>query len=172
MRNLTKRDYFNENELNLLKQCLKNDRNSLLIKLALVTGARESELIKLSKDSLNPTNNTIYIEATKGSNDREIAISHELMVDLMNLPTHMLFDINTSRIRQIWYKLRPLSIKKRFHCFRHTFGVELYKINKDIMFVKDAMGHKSINNTMAYVRCVDFETKMSDSHKHLAKLIG
>lgn len=170
--NITKQDYFTSDEMKQLKDSLGNDRNSLLVKLALVTGARESELILITKADLNVESCTVFIKATKNSNDREIRISRPLMYSLQSLPTDTLFDINTSRVRQIWYALRPGSIKKRFHCFRHSFGVELYKASKDIMYVKSAMGHKSINSTMVYVQCVDYEAQMDKTYNHLANLIS
>lgn len=170
--NITKQDYFTADELKQLKESLGNDRNSLLIKLALVTGARESEIVLMRKENLNIDTCTVLVKATKNSNDREIRISRPLMCSLQSLPTDTLFDISTSRVRQIWYALRPDSIKKRFHCFRHSFGVELYKASKDIMYVKSAMGHKSINSTMVYVQCVDYEAQMDKTYNHLANLIS
>jgi integrase len=171
-RNLTKDDYFTKPELEAIKARLPHDRFGTLLRLALTTGARQSELILLTKSDINPHAGTIYIHATKGSLDREIRISDQLIKDCLALPTDRLFDITTARVRQIWYENRPFKIKKHFHCFRHTFGIELYKKSRDIMFVKTAMGHKSLTSTLCYVQCVDFEEKMQENHKNLADLLG
>jgi integrase len=168
---LTKQDYFTPPELKILAASLGNDRDSLLIKLAIVTGARCSELLLLRKRDLNPTTNTVYIHATKNSNDREIRISADLMLMLQRLPTDRLFPFSTSRARYIWYAKRPVEITKHFHCFRHTFGVELYRATRDIMMVKKAMGHKTINSTMVYVECVDFDAKMEQYYPALDGLL-
>lgn len=168
---MNKQDYFTKKELESLKDRLGHDRDSLLIKLALVTGARESELVLLTKASLDIDACTVLITATKGSNDRIIHISRDLMCSLQQIETDRLFPISTSRIRQIWYRIRPSTLQKRFHCFRHTFGVELYKASRDIMFVKQAMGHKSISSTMVYVQCVDYDEQFTKTHNALASLL-
>lgn len=172
VKNLTKEDFFTSSELSDLSKTLGKDRYSCLVRLALCTGARESELIQLSKRDIDRSTGQIYIHATKGSDDREVRISDDLIKDLIALENFMLFDYSTAWIRMQWYKRRPESIKKRFHCFRHTFGVELYRATKDIMFVKKAMGHKSLTSTLCYVQCVDYEAKMQNSHQALANLLG
>lgn len=172
IKNITKEDFFTSQELEDLKATLNKDRYSCLIRLALCTGARCSELILLSKRDIDRSTGQIYIHATKDSNDREVKISDELIKDLLALDNFMLFDYSTAYIRQQWYARRPATLKKRFHCFRHTFGIELYRASKDIMFVKQAMGHKSLTSTLCYVQCVDYESKMQNTHQALANLLS
>jgi integrase/recombinase XerD len=171
-------DYFTQSELTELASNLKKDRDSLLIKTALVTGARQGELILLHKRHLNLTNGTIYITANKGSNDREIRVSKDLIALLQQLPTDQLFPICESRVRYIWDALRPKTITradnsrpKKFHALRHTFGVELYRATKDIMLVKKAMGHKALTSTLVYVECVNYADQMDVSYKALDDLM-
>lgn len=168
MKSLTKK------ELTLIGSRLGNDRNSLLIKTALVTGAREGELVELTGNSLNVDDCTIRIVANKNSSDRTIKITRELMCGLQQLAVgnQKLFDISTSRVRQIWGDLKPSTIDKPFHAFRHTFGIELYRASRDIMFVKQAMGHKSISSTMVYVACVEYDEKFLANHNALAALMN
>ncbi len=122
---ITQDKYFTQKELDLLQQSIVNDRFGLMCRVALNTGARQSELILLTKDHIDQKNSIILIEATKGSEDRQIKISQDLSDALMALPTYYLFDFSTTYVRQQWYARRPPTIKKSFHCFRHTFGVEM-----------------------------------------------
>lgn len=170
-RNLTKDDYFTKDELDMIKNRLPHNRFGTLLRMALTTGARQSELILITKADLRPHSGTVYIKATKNSLDREIRISDQLMKDCLAIEGDRVFNFTTARVRQLWYENRPKKVTKHFHCFRHTFGVELYKKTRDIMFVKTAMGHKSLTSTLCYVQCVEFAEKMQDSHKALADLL-
>lgn len=170
-RTLSKQDYFTRAELEAIKADLPNDRFGLFFRLLLTSGARCNEALSLTKASFNRDNSTVYIKANKNSKDRELQIDHSLVDSILAIPGDKPFDFNDSWARQKWYKIRPRQIKKHIHCFRHTFGVELYKATKDIMFVKEAMGHKALTSTLCYVQCVDFESKMNEAHKTLANLI-
>jgi len=37
------------------------------------------------------------------------------------------------------------------HSCRHCFGLTLYELGVDLLAIRDAMGHKSINSTTLYV---------------------
>lgn len=157
--NITSQKYHTKQELELLKGVLGWDRDSLLVRTAQRTGAREIELTQITKSDMNPVTCTIYIRGAKGSLDREISIPQDLFNALYSLPSHTLFPISTSRVRQIWYKIRPFN--KKFHCFRHMFAIALYRATKDIMLVKQALGHVNIANTMVYAAAVDYEENMA-----------
>lgn len=42
-----------------------------------------------------------------------------------------------------------------FHTFRHTFAMKLYSSGIDILTVSQLLGHKNINTTQNYVKCLD-----------------
>ena len=44
-----------------------------------------------------------------------------------------------------------------FHTFRHWKATTEYHKTKDILHVKELLGHKSIKNTLIYTHLVDFE---------------
>jgi integrase len=129
------------------------NRDTLLISLALNTGARCEELLMLTKGSFNPSTKSVLIKACKGSNDREIPLTDQLWSQVEAhietlAPTDLVFDICSQRVRQIWDHWRPG--KKKFHSLRHTFAINLYRRTKDLRLVQVALGHKSINSTMVY----------------------
>lgn len=50
------------------------NRDQLLIKLALMTGARASEILRLNRLSFNHHYHSVFIKGNKGSKDREFPL--------------------------------------------------------------------------------------------------
>lgn len=42
--------------------------------------------------------------------------------------------------------------KRHFHCLKHSIATHLLEATGDIMFVKDWLGHKNIQNTLVYAQ--------------------
>lgn len=152
---LNKNKYLLEPERSKLEYLLKSHaqtdaRNCLLLLLGLHTGARAQELLNLTWDDLNSSDESIYIRGIKGSNDREIPLNAWMFKNLQRLPHtgEDMFPISYNRLRQIWQLYRP--VDKKFHALRHTFAIGLYQKTKDIRLVQVALGHRSITNTMIY----------------------
>lgn len=165
---LTKHKFLTDEELESLEMTLdhKLDRNSILIQLALATGARASELLSIERRDLDPDNMSVFIKGLKSSNDRELPLKKSLFMALWRLSDNeerRPFPISYSMLNKIWQEYRP--VKKSFHSLRHTFAINLYKRRRDIRLVQLALGHRSINNTMIYA---NYEY----SQKELRKLIA
>lgn len=158
---LNKNKYLLEDEYQRLTGILKSfeskdSRNTTLIWTALLTGARAQEILNLTKDDLNPQEQSIFIRGLKGSNDRELPLASWHYLKLSKL-AHAeaggnIFPISYNRLYQIWDLYRPTH--KSFHSLRHTFAVRLYKRTKDIRLVQVALGHRNIANTMIYAEYV------------------
>lgn len=59
--------------------------------------------------------------------------------------------------RRIVKKLHdPTILKFRLYDLRHYYGTMLYHKTKDILYVKEKMGHRSIKNTLVYTHLVSF----------------
>lgn len=145
---------------NLSKQS-KFDRDALILRLALETGARASELLNIQTSDLNDHDKSVMIRGLKGSNDREIPLPRELYESLKQYSKAMegrLFPISYSRLVQIWHLYRP--VKKKFHSLRHTFAIRLYQKAPDLRLLKVALGHRNIVNTMIYAEYVYASTEM------------
>ena len=135
----------------LLKSHLQDDsRNCLALLVGLHTGARAQELLNLTWEDLNASDESVYIRGIKGSNDREIPLSPWIFKALQRLERRKeeIFPISYNRLRQIWQLYRP--VEKKLHALRHTFAIRLYQKTKDIRLVQVALGHRSITNTMIY----------------------
>ena len=152
--------FLSETEIQALKSRIDalrktHERDTLLIDLALSTGARESELLNITKDSLIPQERAVLIHGLKGSNNREIPLREALFLRLLNFAKEkegLIFPITARRVRQIWRSLSP--VNKKFHALRHTFAIELYKRHRDLRLVQVALGHRNINNTMVYAQYI------------------
>jgi integrase len=164
---LNKNKYLLDPESERLEEILdsfidKDERNCLLLLLALKTGARVQELLNLTKSDINSHDKTVFIRGIKGSNDREIPLATSLFERLESYSKRLsssrldssvessekLFDISYNRLRQIWEMYRP--VHKKLHSLRHTFAIRLYKKTKDLRLVQVALGHRNITNTMIY----------------------
>lgn len=144
--------YLSDIEQNALLKLLDGSRDALMIRLALCTGGRASEILGLSRADIDTAQKSVMIRGIKGSNDREIPLSKtnfaHLSVYLKTLTTERLFPLSHDTFQNAWYWFRPC--KKKLHSLRHTFAINLYRKTRDIRLVQVALGHKSINNTMIY----------------------
>ena len=141
-------------------------RNMLMIKLALATGMRVSELIKLTFQDITPSEGVfkIHIKQAKGKKDRMIFISPNMYKALYELhekhevfsryvfSTHTKKPVLDSYLRRM---IKQKGIKAgiprlHFHLLRHTYLTRTYDKTKDIIIVKEIAGHASINTTMIY----------------------
>jgi integrase len=132
----------------------------LIIEVALATGARASEVLALTRASMNHEARTLFIVGLKDSKNRSIPLRDKLWGELTEyarqLEGEKLFDISIRQFQRIWARYMP--VKKKLHSLRHTFAIELYKKHRDLRLVQIALGHKSIANTMVYAACA-YETE-------------
>ncbi len=155
---LNKNKYLLDFEFDKLNQILtsfedQDIRNVLILKLALSTGARATELLNIKINDLDIKSKSVFIYGIKGSNDREIPLETKLFVSLQKFiqtegKSERLFEISYPRLVQIWLNYRP--VQKSFHALRHTFAIRLYKKTRDIRLLQFALGHRNIANTMIY----------------------
>lgn len=155
---LNKNKYLLQPEVERLEYLLESfsetdPRDTTLLRIALITGARAKEVLNLRGNDLNLYDETIYIRGLKGSNDRELPIATQYFNALKKVAMQRpldepIFPISYTRLRQIWTHFRP--VPKKFHCLRHTFAIRLYQKTKDLRLVQFALGHRNITNTMVY----------------------
>lgn len=157
---INKNKFLSDDELkNLyinLTRRMKHDHDKFLpVLVALKTGCRRSELLILKVRDVSFTDQTIFITATKSSNDREMPVETEVLSALKAYirrnkmgPEELLFPISKSAIFRRWVDVRPVA--KGFHSLRHTFAINIFRVHKDIRLVQVALGHRSIQNTLVY----------------------
>lgn len=133
-----------------------------IIKVFLNTGLRVSEVCNIKIKDVDMENRSINVEC-KGDKQRQVYFTNELKKCLKTYshaykPQIYLFESkpnkpysrrNMYEIIQRAYKL--LGIKgMTVHTLRHTVATILYEKTKDILVVKEFLGHQSIESTTIY----------------------
>jgi integrase len=158
-----------ESELDqLIAGCKK--RTAVFLQTLKETMARCGEVWQLKWTDLNGNILTIN-DPEKGSNPRQFKISDKLVAMLNSLPKNDLriFGATTSlsnfrtnfgkRRKRLSQTLQnPRMNKITFHTFRHWGATMLYAKTKNILYVKQQLGHKYIENTMVYTQLINFES--------------
>lgn len=143
-------------------------RNKLIIKIIIFTGIRVSEAIGIKLGDISEENDLYIIRIrAKGNKYRIVMIKKELIKDLLNnisinyanKDSYLfinkkgtpLTQAYVSRIvEQILFKSGIRKQKNGAHMLRHTFATLLYKKQKDLVLVQEALGHASLNTSRIY----------------------
>jgi integrase len=143
-------------------------RISTYLQLLKETGMRCGEASQLKWTDIDFISRSVRITPEKGSNPRLLPLSIKLVDMLNSIPKDKLtvFAVNADMMRrnynkqrkQIVYKLKnPRLTQITFHTFRHWKVTMEYRKTKDILHVKQVLGHKSLDNTMLYTQLIDFK---------------
>jgi integrase/predicted RNA-binding Zn-ribbon protein involved in translation (DUF1610 family) len=126
------------------------------------TGVRTGEAWRLKWVDINPENRTVRITAEKGSKPRTLKISRKCyaMIDSMPRESEKIWPAQLHSIRVNYHRQRmrlarklknPRLEKITFCTLRHWYATNLYHQTKDILYVKNALGHRFVGNTMIYI---------------------
>jgi len=151
----------------LIAGCLK--LVATFLQLLKETGMRCGEAIRLHWVDIDLEHGIVTVnKPEKHSLPRQLKISAKLTAMLNYLPkeTDKVFPVclRTMRKRFMWQrnrvalKLQNPRIKRiTFHTLRHWYGTMEYFKTKDILHVKEKLGHESITSTLIYTHLVNFE---------------
>lgn len=179
-------EFMSEEELKKFLEAIENAdfksntiRNKLIIKIIIFTGIRVSEAIHIRLKDINEENDlyTIRIRA-KGNKYRVVMIKKELIEDLLKniklnyLSNDSLLFVNKkgtpltqsyiSRIvEQILFRAGIRKRKNGAHMLRHTFATLLYKKQKDLLLVQEALGHASLDTSRIYTHFDNDKLKLA-----------
>ena len=175
-----------ETELDqLIAGCSK--KMATFLQLLKETGMRSGEACELLKwTDIDLEQRSVRITPEKGSNPRILPLSIKFVDMLNELPK------NTATVFSPVDKMRRNFGKQRkriaaqikntrisqitFHTFRHWKATMEYHKTRDILHVKEVLGHKSLNNTMLYTQLIsfkddDFTANVAHSEEEACKLI-
>ena len=145
-----------------------SNRNKLIIKVIIFTGIRVSEALNLKKKDITEDGDLFIIRIRgKGNKYRIVMIKRHLIEDhlnaiainyinkegylFINKKGTRLTQAYVSRIvEQILFKAGIRKEKNGAHMLRHTFATMLYKKQKDLVLVQEALGHASLNTSRIY----------------------
>jgi len=115
----------------------------------------------------------------KGSNPRQFKVSQKLIAMLNSLPKasqKVWGDIQLNQFRKnFMYQRKRIANKLKnpridritLHTLRHFYGTMEYHKTKDILYVQERLGHRSITSTLICIHLVSFEG--DDYHVRTAK---
>lgn len=152
-------------EYHFLLDSLKNDKNEKgywMIKFLAKTGARVSEFIKLTKDSLENG----YCEMWTKGKIRRIYIPQLLIEEsreyfsrqysgylFPNRYGKQMTERGVSQNIKNWAKKYGIREEVAHpHSFRHLYAIEFLRNNSNIALLADLMGHSSVNTTSIYLK--------------------
>ncbi len=139
-------------------------RTSTLLQLLKETGMRIGEALRLAWKDIDLERRVIILnEPEKNSNPRIFRISPKLVGMLNTLPktNERIFPTAYNVIKANFEAQRKRLARKlnnprlqniTFHTFRHWKATMEYHKTKDILHVKELLGHKDIENTMLYIQ--------------------
>lgn len=182
-----------EEETNLLIGGL-GPKLSAFTRLVKETGARPMEIFQLKWTDVDTEANTVNITPEKGSRARRPRISNNCMAALMMQPKNGLYIFHSENVdgeeqyrnfyrnfakqrRKIADRLQNPRIRRiSFKTLRHWKASTLYARTKDLLLVKETLGHRSISSTMKYTHLIpfvdeDYVSKVATSQKEITELI-
>jgi integrase len=148
-------------------------KSATFIQLLKETGVRLGEAWNLRWIDLDIERCTVNVTPEKGSNPRTLKISNKLVCMLNSLPKkwqyifrnpatpresslHTFRRHYVSQRRKIALKVQNPRIEHiTFKSLRHWRASTLYFKTKDILLVKQTLGHKAIASTMKYTHLID-----------------
>jgi len=179
-------EFMSEEELKKFLDAIKNAdfknntiRNKLIIKIIIFTGIRLSESINIKMDDISEENDLYIIRIRgKGNKYRVVMIKKELIYDLLKnvsinyMSKDALLFVNkkgtpltqsyVSRIvEQLLFRAGIRKQKNGAHMLRHTFATLLYKKQKDLVLVQEALGHASLNTSRIYTHFDNNKLKLA-----------
>jgi integrase len=144
---------------------------SIKLTLSKETGLRPIELCNLKVKDIDLDQKTIHPTTAKHGSARTLKISNSLQATLQNHisrnnlnPNDKLFkgtaDDYGKHYRlmrnQLAKKLQDPTLKNvRLYDFRHYYATTLYAKTRDILLVKQQMGHKKIETTLIYTQLLN-----------------
>jgi integrase len=139
----------NDNELKyILNHNFKNKSMNSIIKLAIETGMRKSEILSITNDDIK--DNYILLSDTKNGNARKIPLTKKVkeIISKSKLP----YSISCNAVRLNWSRM----IKKtgildlHFHDLRHEAISRFFEKGLSIPEVSLISGHKDVRQLMRY----------------------
>ena len=151
----------NERE-RLFKACRASKWNKLylLVLIAITTGARRGELLRLCWTDIDFERQTAYVITSKNGESKVLPLTNSVIEELKKFNHNDKSLIFCSEIKpdkpyiffKQWNRVRDEAelIDFRFHDLRHTTASYLAQNGATLLEIADVLGHKQIEVTMRY----------------------
>ncbi len=155
-----------DEETRLLDALLLNPTLSAVVTLALHTGMRQGEILKLEWRDVDFSKNLIHVRDTKSGHDRFVPMNVRIRAALDSLPRRKactwVFPSSGKtghlvEIKKAWTTALKLAgiIGFRFHDLRHTAGTRLAATGAHPNTIKVLLGHQNLKTTERYMHALD-----------------
>jgi integrase len=150
------------------------------------TGLRPVEVSDLTPDDIDLENGKISVYSAKHGKPRTVKVKQSTLAMLKNyiqkhnfktkdklFPPSEVISNTFCRLRSsLAKKLQNPKLKKiRLYDFRHYYATKLYYETRDILLVKEMLGHKNINNTIVYTHLVRIDDDEDKYYSATAKTV-
>ncbi|MCK4478383.1 site-specific integrase [Candidatus Bathyarchaeota archaeon] len=156
------------------------------------TAMRKGEANRLEWSDIDFERQTITLnKPEKGGNPRIFKVSSKLlgMLNTLQRKDQKVFGPSAANKRSSFYLARkrlakklqnPRLLKISFHTLRHWKATMLYHDTKDILYVKEFLGHRNIETTLLYVQLTEaifketrdaFTVKVAKTSKEIQELL-
>ena len=145
-----------------------------LVLLAITTGARRSELMKLTWSDICLKRNLAYLKTSKNHEPRTLPLTNSVCRELLKLDRHHQLVFHSDRIpskpydfTKLWKKaLRKAEINDfRFHDLRHTCASYLAQGGASLLEIAEILGHRQIQMTKRYAHlCITHKKQLISKH--------
>jgi len=148
-------------------------RNVVAYTLLKELGLRPIELHNLTLQNIDLEKGVVHIKTAKHGRNRSLKLNEKTLAMLRTYVSRYAFNLTQKMFKtpetleKVWQKARKRTALKfhdqeiakiRLYDLRHFYGSMLYHKTKDLLYVKEQMGHKSISSTMKYMHLVNFES--------------
>jgi len=137
-----------------------------LFKTLMETGLMPYELSQVEEKDINFDTCTLTARGYKRHASRVFKLTHETTAMLKEYFRKYGKIPESQWICKLWRQHRNAVAKKlqdpaihniRLYDLRHYYGTTTYAKTKDILYVKQQLGHKKIETTMIYIQLIHFE---------------
>ena len=144
--------YLTSLQIRTLINYYSNKEKKLIIILFISTGIRLSELLSIETSKIY-LKEKYFIVKKKGGGTRKVYFNEQIKELLRGFlkKDGKLIHYKRRTVQEIVKKaMKELEIKGSVHSLRHTFATQMYRYTKDILIVKELLGHRSIEATQIY----------------------
>ena len=163
-------DFFTQQEIAAMLNTTDNIKHKLVVALGYAGGLRRQEIQNLQIADVDFRNNRLFIKDAKGRKDRYTLFSsflHQLLKVYLQRyqPRQYVFEgtkpgikYSTTSMAAVLKKMaRAAGIQRKvhLHMLRHSFATHLLEDGRDIRYVQELLGHRSLKTTERYTHIIN-----------------